>query len=537
LTSVFQPFSVDDAYGRKECVPEVQHNQLTQWQGIYSPRYWWPTMGVHLIAANLDCDVTVMDWPTLDEFEAEVKKGYDYVGISFIHASFLKFKKMAERVRELSPNTKIIAGGFGATISQLPESTEVDYVCQGEGIRYMRDLLGQDPEFEFNHPHLHAELIRFMGVPVDMIRRVKDLFSSKKDGFYTNILVTGLGCTNGCEFCASSHFFNCKFLPFMRSGREIYDNMARLTKMSGANGYMFVGDENFLLDKKRAEELWKLQRDSEEEYVIRLIFASIDRLEQFDPEMLAEMDIDHVWVGLESLQFPFPKTKGRDVRKVLDGLRSVGIKLILSSILFLDDHDQENIQKDIDFHISLNPEHSQFAGLAAPEGTPLYERLDEEGRILHDVPLEERHAFKQIWFSHPNFSLYESEIFQRDAYLRDLHELGPSSFRTMMTNARALPKLEKMKSPRIKVRAKRLREEATGVKPLLLAGAMVAENEQLRKVQMDMLDELQEICGKLTPLDRAKAEVLANIARVKMWKDRNWESALQPKSRTVRYPA
>jgi hypothetical protein len=431
LTSTFKPCGVDDMYGRKECVAEVDHNQLTQHQGVYSTRYWWPTMGLHLIAPNIESEVTVLDWPTLPDFESEVRKGYDYVGISFIHPTLGKFKKMAERVRELSPSSQIIAGGFGATIRNLDKLCEVDHICQGEGIRYMRDLLGLSPSFDFRHPMIHCEIIEMMGVPIRYIMPLFRMLGDDISGLYHNILVTGLGCTNGCEFCSSSHFYNCTHLPFLRTGREIFDLMRERTGLTKSNSFFFLGDENFYLDEERMEQLWKLQRDSDEEYVVRLTFGSIDQMERYDPEMLAEMDIDHVWVGLESRQFPFPKTRGRDPAAFMKSLQEVGIKTILSSILFLDEHTKENIESDLDYHLSLNPDHSQFAGLAVAEGTPLFDRMEEEGRILHAVPYEERHAFKQIWFHHPDFSPFESEKYQVHAYMRDFHELGPSILRML----------------------------------------------------------------------------------------------------------
>jgi len=534
LSSTFKPCGVDDMYGRKECVAEVNHNQLTQHQGIYSPRYWWPNVGIHLIAQNLDCEVTVLDWPTLREFESELANDYDYVGISFIHPTLQKFKKMAERTRELSPRSKIIAGGFGATIGNIERLCDIDHVCLGEGIRFMRNLLGQPAVFEFNSPLIHCEIIEFMGAPVRRLIPLLKMLGGDLASIYNNIIVTGLGCNNGCEFCSTSHFYDCAFLPFMRTGREIYEQMRVMTRATRSNAFMFLGDENFYIDKKRAEELWKLQRESDEEYVVRLTFGSVDRLEKYDPQMLAEMDVDHIWIGLESQQFPFEKSNGRDVRSLLEGLKSVGIKTILSSILFLDGHTKENIKKDIDFHLSLNPEHSQFAGLAVNEGTPLYERMKESGRLLESIPYEERHAFKQIWFWHPEFSLMESEKFQRDAYLRDFHELGPSTLRAMLNSVRAVPRLERSKSRRIKMRAARMRKEAESAKPIFLAAATAAYTDHMRGMILEWLREVCDLAGPLTSVDRAKAEVIASFARARKLRNRLWGDIIQPRTeRTV----
>lgn len=526
LTSTFQPCGVDDPYGRKECVPEVQHNQLTQHQGVYSPRYWWPMVGTHLIAANLEADVTVLDWPTIKAFERELAKGYDYVGISFIHPTLMKFKKMAELTRELAPGSKIIAGGFGATISKLDKICEVDHICQGEGIRFMRDLLGQSKRFTFRHPFIHNEIIELLGVPTRPVMKAMSLLGGDISNFLNNILVTGLGCTYGCEFCSTSHFYKCAHLPFMRTGQEIYKEMAEKFRATKSRGFFFLGDENFFLDRARMEQLWKLQRESGEEFVIRQSFGSVDQLLRYDPEMLAETDFDHIWIGIESQQFPYPKSKNRDPRALIEALQAVGIKIVLSSILFLDGHTKDNIGKDVDYHISLKPEHSQFAGLAVIEGTPLYERMKEEGRLLEGIPMEDRHAFKQIWFWHPEFNLYESEKWQREAYLKDFSELGPSIIRSMMTSARAVRRLESSNKPRLKMRAARA---------ICLAAAKAADTEKMRNMLLEFTRELEDIAGRMTATDKAKAEIIAGFARSRKLRSRLDHYTIQPRFRRAIY--
>ena len=111
LSSVFKPFTVDDMYGRKENTCEFFHNQLTRYQGVFSPRQQVPSIGLHLIAANIDTQSTVLDYPTLERFTKEVEKGYDYVGIGSIQSNIHKVQKMVEVVRDVSPSSKVVLGG------------------------------------------------------------------------------------------------------------------------------------------------------------------------------------------------------------------------------------------------------------------------------------------------------------------------------------------------------------------------------------------------------------------------------------------
>ncbi|MCG8685778.1 MAG: radical SAM protein, partial [Desulfobacterales bacterium] len=208
LTSVFGPFGVNDDYGERENKMELFHNQVTREQGIYSYRFNHASHGLYFMAENVDIPTTVLDFPTLKKFRAELKHGYDYVGISFIVPNFDKAQKMASLVRELSPKTKIILGGHGASIPDLESMIEYDYICHGEGIRFIRELLNEDPDKPIKHPLSYSSFNRqVMGVPW------------APDG---GILITGVGCANKCRFCATSHFFG-EYMPYLRTGQEIFD--------------------------------------------------------------------------------------------------------------------------------------------------------------------------------------------------------------------------------------------------------------------------------------------------------------------------
>lgn len=118
LTSVFGPYAVDDEYGVKENKMELFHNQVTREQGIFSYRFNHRSQGLYFLAENIDIPTTVLDFPNLKRFRHELRKGYDYIGISFIIPNFKKAKEMARLIRQLSPESKIILGGHGVSIPE-----------------------------------------------------------------------------------------------------------------------------------------------------------------------------------------------------------------------------------------------------------------------------------------------------------------------------------------------------------------------------------------------------------------------------------
>ncbi len=238
LTGAFKPFGVDDIHSRRDSKIELYHNQLTKYQEVFSPRIFHQTLGLHAIAANIEVPTAVLDFPTLDRFRRELEKGYDYVGIGAIMPNFQKVKKMAEETRSISPKSKIVIGGFCATVPDLNRAMDVDYVCAGEGISFMRELLGLGEDYEFEPPDAYGYLREIFGMPIFGVR-------------YPHVAL-GLGCTRGCEFCSPSHFFGKKHVRFMKTGKELFDRLLEVDNGKGVTITTFLGDDNFLLDLKRA---------------------------------------------------------------------------------------------------------------------------------------------------------------------------------------------------------------------------------------------------------------------------------------------
>ena len=75
LSGVFGPFGVDDEFGRKENIMELFHNQVTKAQGPASFRFHHRSFGLYFIAANIDADVTVLDFPSRRAFCARGREG------------------------------------------------------------------------------------------------------------------------------------------------------------------------------------------------------------------------------------------------------------------------------------------------------------------------------------------------------------------------------------------------------------------------------------------------------------------------------
>lgn len=472
LTSVFGPYGVDDQYGRRLNVMELFHNQVTREQGIFSLRMNHPSFGLYLIAENLKTATAVLDFPSLERFIQEVKKGYDYIGISFIVPNFCKAKKMVEIIRELSPRTKIVLGGHGSGIPGLKEKTGVDYVTKGEGISFFRQLLNEDQEPEpIKHPKVISTLNRkVMGLPLPGTAAV---------------LIPGLGCVNACSFCATSHHFGKQYIGYLNSGKQLFDTMVEIERETGCSEF-FVMDENFLKNRPRAEA-FLAELEKHDKYFHMGIFSSAETINTLGVEFLAKIGVDFVWMGVESKRHVFAKTQGVDLSATIKKLRDHGIHVLASAILFFDHHDHQSIQEDIDFAIELGSDFVQFMELGPLPGTALYEEYDAAGRILHDVPFLDWHGQDKIWFKHPHFERDETNTYLKDAFEQDYRRQGPSLVRLIDTCLRGYRTIKNSADPRLCKLLPRYKERCMTMRMLLPAARRHAENLKTREL-VDYLD-------------------------------------------------
>jgi len=521
LTSVFKPFGVDNRYSRRDSKIELFHNQITKYQGLFSIRTHFNSFGLHAIANNIEAPATVLDFPTRSRFRKEVAKGYDYIGIGSIAPNFQKVKRMVMDAREISPGSKVVIGGFCASIPNLRELLGVDYVCVGEGISFMRDLLGESADFSFRQPDTFSETRQVLGVPVFW-------------GDYHPYIIVGLGCSYGCDFCAPSHFFGRKHIRFMKTGEQIFNEMLRLGKKYRSNVFTMIGDDNFLLDRRRTRELHDLIVASGKQYNI-FIFASADLVAQWDPAELAEMGICNIWIGRETKFAGYGKNSSVNMKDLVAGLRRHGIKTILSSILLLDCHTKENVWEDIEDHIAVKPVFSQFSFYSPLPGTALWDRMSEEGRIIPGFAYEEMHAFKQPWYTHPHFTLGEAEKLQSDAFLRDFHELGPGLVRFIEVDLEGRMNLKNSPRKSLRERADFLGSQVSRYRAILQASEWLAPTRRIKEYVRDVRSRMESEFGKTTAFEKTEAAGLFMFGKKQELWMKYITDAIQPKTRLTRY--
>lgn len=464
FTSVFGPYGIDDEHGSRAINPmELYHNQVTRLQGPFSLRMFHRSWGLMLLKENLSLPSALLDFPTFERFEQELKDHpYDYVAISAIPPNLKKVIRMCEKIRELRSGAKIILGGHIAGVPKLAERTGADFVVRGEGISWMRQFFGEDPEAPIRHPRILSGVgARTMGI------RLGD-----EPGGTAATLIPSVGCPMGCNFCATSAAFGGKgkFSNFYETGDELFEVMTGIERDLGVRSF-FVMDENFLLHKKRALRLLELMKEHDRSWSL-YVFSSANVLRSYRMEQLVELGISWVWMGIEGKDSRYTKLDGADTLALVRDLRAQGISVLGSTIIGLEEHTPENLPDAIEHAVAHDTEFHQFMLYTPVPGTPLYEEHRKSGTLTDPDCEDPSDAHGQLRFMHlhPNIPAGVETEFLHLAFRRDFEANGPSVMRMARTALLGWKKHSEHPDPRVRRRVK----EESRMLPVSYAAALSA---------------------------------------------------------------
>ncbi len=486
LTTVFRPFGIENKYNKKgdDFLLDYLASRLSRETGLFSLSSYLPHSGLHLIAANLPIKTRVLEYPTEEEFIEEIKKGYDYVGITFVYKGYRKVFQMISLTRKYAPKTKIVIGGFGTDINNV-ENMGADYVCKGEGVSFMRKLLGFSDDQKVINPEITAEVT---------LKVFQDHVFLNKPRI--GLVTSGFGCPTACEFCCTSAYFGHKHIPFFDNGKELYNAMLNMHKKGTHRVNQFlIFEEDFMLYEDRVKELGKLIQEETEDTLTYACFASVRTLSRYDLEELVSMGMGHVWIGIESMNPAFKKREGRDISAIFRELHSLGVTTTGSSIFGLDFHTPEKLKEEVDFVISLCPSTNQFAHLMPGLRTKVKARLEEEKK-LKEFSFKDTDLYSEV-IKHPHFKPGEiaKEIFA--SHEKVYNTLGPSIYRVLDTWFAGYKNLKKSSNRFLRKRARLYAEKIKAILPVFLNTGQYLPNDEIRRKVNVTLEEILSELGDL----------------------------------------
>jgi len=524
LSSVFGPYAQDDKFGSRSINPmELYHNQVTRAQGSFSLRMFHRSWGIMMIQENISAPCSVLDFPTRKAFARELTRNhYDVVGISSIIVNVGKVQEMCRMVRELSPHSTIIVGGHVAAIPGIETMIDADHIVKGEGISWMRRYLGEDEHAPIKHPMIVSGLeTRIMGIRLP-----------NRKGNTAATIIPSVGCPMGCNFCTTSAFFGGKgkFVNFYETGDELFDVMCGIEAELKVHSF-FVMDENFLLHRTRAMQLLKRMQEAGKSWELS-VFASANAIRKYTMLELVELGISWVWMGLESPRSSYSKLQGEEVGQLTRELREHGIRVQGSTIVGLEHHTPDNIVEEIESAVNYQTDFHQFMLYTPVPGTPLYQEMSDQGRLLPDIDFADVHGQYKFNFRHAAISREDSKRFLDWAFWRDFESNGPSLYRMVQTMLKGWQRYKDYPDPRVRERFNR---EMKKLSSAYNAALWVMEKE-FKKVNRSVSDRIHKLRREVEQEFPVVARLTAaSLGPILLWSTRREDRRLA-KGRTYEPP-
>ena len=483
LTTVFRPFCVEGPYD--SALHQVQHGschrQFTREQGVFTIHQQCSHLGLHLIAANVEADVEVVEYPSLEELEGMLRdavaegRPYDWVGVGTVAAYLPKAQVICERVRALSPTTRTAVGGAGglAIGDLVPQFS--DEVCVGDGVAFMRQLLAQDPGAPFVHP------------PLWSVHFPNEIFSFRANSAAWSIALA-MGCERRCPFCSTSAQFGGRRTRLFEDGAALMSAIERLEDEYDGPGdappalQLMFFDENFLSDEAFARDFLDHNRRALEagKLYLPFVFADARAVSRFTPEELLEMGIDSLWIGWEDSEGGgYAKNEGVDFPALVQCLQGHGIKVIVSFMAGRDDQTPESIIHDVEQALELGAAAFQYAMVCPMPGTATFETLRAQDRLdlrrLDHIGMS-HYIVKHDRFDDPGLRAHTTEFHRRD-YERH----GPMSLRYLKLRFEGYKRHRRSERPALRARARGFRHDMMDSMAALSTGTVFSPTPALRQ--------------------------------------------------------
>jgi radical SAM superfamily enzyme YgiQ (UPF0313 family) len=297
----------------------------------------------------------------------------------------------ARRAYEISAEYRarrvpVVMGGMHATLIPDEVAQHADAVFTGDAETLWAQVVA-DAHGGRLRPRYHGA----PGVPQPGVLPRRDLLAGK--GYLPlSLLQFGRGCRHGCEFCAVGAYFEHHVHT-----RPVAEVVAEIQAQPRRN--LFFVDDNFIADPGAAKALLRALIPLRVRWVSQ---ASVDQVR--DPELMrlfVESGCLGNVIGFESLDpanlrqmHKGPNLAGFDRYAGAVGmLRAHGLQTWAAFALGYDHDTVDSILATVEWSIENRFTFAAFNVLMPYPGTPLYARLEAEGRLLYDGR----------WWLHPDY--------------------------------------------------------------------------------------------------------------------------------------
>lgn len=333
----------------------------------------YPSLGLALLAALTppEFNVKIIN----EEFEKiDFDNPVDLVGISFLTPAAPRAYEIADAFRK--KDIKVVFGGIHA--SALPDEAieHADSVVIGEAENIWPLLLEDFKNKNLKRFYRANGFVDLTRLPIPR----RELLNNK---IYlsTNVIQASRGCPLGCEFCSVEKFFGKK-----TRFRPVEDVIEEIKGMDRKKFLLFT-DDNLIVSPSYLKKLLTALIPLKRKWLGEATWVIGHKPEVIN--LMRESGCLGLFIGFESVRSQ-PNTRKTSTYSDMKNAYMHTIKnlhknkiAVCGAFLFGFDNDElSSFDETLRFCLEADVDFAQFGSLIPFPGTPLIERLNEEGRII-----------------------------------------------------------------------------------------------------------------------------------------------------------
>jgi len=291
----------------------------------------------------------------------------------------------------------VVMGGFHATLCPEEVSQYAEAVVIGEAENQWIQVLNDAGQGKLQPYYRSEHRPSLAGLRPD-----RTIYEGKR---YVPIALVeaARGCQHACEFCAVQTFSNSQHRE-----RPVEEVVADIESMKG-RPFFFV-DDNFAMNRRYAQELLHALIPLKIRWVSQTSISAAHDEELL--RLMAASGCQGVLIGLESLSPGnlVSMNKGFNLMRggfeqALTNLRRHRIRIYATFVFGYDGDTERSFAETLEFARKQRFFVAAFNHLMPFPGTPLYRRLEHEGRLLYEKWwLEDNYSFYMVPFQPAHMS-------------------------------------------------------------------------------------------------------------------------------------
>ncbi len=350
------------------------------------PRYWTSALTLVHLEALTPPDFAV---ELVDDFmdEPPPTTDADLVGITAMGLQIGRAYRLADHYR--AQGTRVAMGGEWVSLNPEQALEHCDAIVKGEAEYAWPELLADVERGSFRKRIYEGNRLHDLaGLPAPNLDHLplwrRELMREKvyREYYFQFPLYVTRGCPFRCDYCSITRFHDGTYRT--RPIGEVLRDIDAIRAM-GSRNILFM-DDNPVADRHYAKELFRAMIPKGMRWCSQCTIQIAQDGELLD--LAARSGCFLLSIGFETIKqanlddINKPWAKAAEYARLIRALRRRGIQIVALIMVGLDDDEPADFDRTLEFLIRQKVPLAKFHLPIPYPGTPFYDRMEKEGRIL-----------------------------------------------------------------------------------------------------------------------------------------------------------